>query len=133
MNYQRLIQNVIVIIIVIVFVFSVRSGFRAGRNIAQTKDTVHSAQIVLEGLDLFYQDQSRFPSTLEFSDTKKMASYFNYFPPVSYVSTVCPTGLTYKTDNQKNFALTFCLSRSNTSFVQKYNTVTERTFIPSSQ
>ena len=125
----RFIQNVVVIVVVIILGLSSRFGWKAGRDIAQTSGTVRSVNTLLVGLHYFYEDQARFPSSLEFRDSKRMATYFNYFPAKFFTDSRCPENGVYSTSNQKIFSLQFCIVRSQPPFGLGLNTVTERTLV----
>lgn len=127
MNYQRIVQNIIVTVIVIIFFVSVGGGFKAGRNIARTRSTATNVEALQRGLNLFYQDQNRFPTTNEFQNAELMKNYFVHFPPISFTDKTCNQSFSYSTYRQLSFSIEFCLPRSYGGFNKGQNTVTEKT------
>lgn len=121
----RLIQNIAVLVAAALLFWTIYVGFKDGRDIAQSTVTAKNTMAVLRGMSYFMQDQSRFPSRSEFTDSVLMKRYFNEFPPRSFLGKKCTMESEYKTDNFKDFSYTFCIPRSSEPYNQGTNTVTD--------
>lgn len=126
----RAIQNSIVVVVIIFFYLCLHWGWRAGQDIARTRFTVRTAYVTLQGLDYFYNDQSRYPSENEFVDRNRMGVYISNFPPTFLTHNLCPVNGQYATQGLRTFSLQFCTPRSLSPFQKGVSAVSEKTFIP---
>lgn len=123
----QLIRNSIVLVILIFFVLTVYWGWGAGKNIAISRHTVSTVTTLDAGLRYFWDDQGRFPSTAEFSNTEVMRKYFDHFPPQELTAKLCPKTYAYNTNAGKTYEVIFCIPRAVGSFSAGTNQVTDTT------
>ena len=126
----RLIQNTIVACVLLLLYVCLHWGWRAGQDIARTKFTVSTVYATLRALDNFYNDQSRYPSTSEFTDRNRFGVYVNNFPPHFSTDPLCPGNGSYSTQRERTFTFTFCTPRSLSPFPKGISSVSEKTFVP---
>ncbi len=115
------IQNIIIGVLVFVFSLTLWFGYRAGRDIAQGEAIVRIASQTTEGLQYFFSDQDRYPTTFEFNDKTVMLSYFNKFPPSQLPSKKCVESFRYENSDSQHFRLPVCLPRGFESYQKGWN------------
>jgi hypothetical protein len=74
-----------------------------------SKRVVKDAVTIQDGLEYFFKDQNRYPSTGEFKDINLMGSYISNFPPQSFVSDACPYTFDYFNPSPFTYELKFCI------------------------
>jgi hypothetical protein len=104
------VQKILVGVALVCLLLALLFGVLRGRKNAQADYVLHQVATTQQGLQYFYNDQSRFPTTLEFSDRETMVRYFSTTdtpqPPISG----CADSLVqYANDSQKSYQLSFCL------------------------
>jgi hypothetical protein len=79
--------------------------------------------VLQRGFQYFYNDQGRFPTALEFSDTNLMRSYMTNFPPQQFVSGPCEKSLEYKSATSQTYELQFCLPKGKSGWPAGWSVV----------
>lgn len=124
---QKIIQNVLTSVVLLLFLFSVARGFFTGRDVARAGHIAANANSIMHGLDLFYNDQNRYPANEEFWSRQVMGEYFDNFPPLTFIQKNCGETYGYSSYRQLSFELTFCLPRAHDFYISGKNVVTEKT------
>ena len=95
----------------------------SGQKSAQAAIIVQTSQQAQKALQFFYQDQSRLPSALEFSDQDTMLNYLTGFPLPQFVSASCPQTFDYKRQSDISYTLSFCLPVASGVYRPGWNTI----------
>ncbi len=98
-------------------------GINNGKVLAQAAVVESTGKSVSSALQLFYQDQGRFPSALEFSQQNVMLNYLTSFPLPEFVSQTCSQTFVYKRVSNSEFALSFCLPTATSGYNKGWNTL----------
>src|SRR3989338_2528436 len=118
----RIIKNAVVLVTLVILGLSIRSGYYAGRSVANTSNTIRGVYAVLTGLHYFYEDQSRYPSNTEFTSVTRMGVYLSNFPPRFFTDSLCTNNGVYQSSNLKVYSFRFCIPRSSPPFGIGLNT-----------
>lgn len=122
---QYIRATVILIIVFLVFLTSL-FGFRAGRDLAKSTATLNTVHATLKGFDYFFDDQDRYPSSVEFEDPNTLGVYLSTIPVPEFPSKQCPITTAYDTFDERSFTLSYCLPRAIANEVAGIHTLTER-------
>jgi hypothetical protein len=76
--------SVLSVVLFIVLLTSL-AGFRAGRDLAKADVTLKQVDVLMKGLDYFYNDQDRYPSATEFEDKSALGTYVSSLPVLKYL------------------------------------------------
>ena len=122
---SRLSQNLLVGFVVLVLVLSVLWGTVAGSRAGKSAVILKNALAITQGLSLFYNDQNRYPTGLEFANQAIMLEYFTVFPFADISGGPCEKTFSYYSPNPKNYELSFCLPKAADSFSAGVNKVSQ--------
>lgn len=107
------------ILVLIGFWWALASGSRA----AKSKQILKDVAAIQEGLEFFYDDQERYPSTDEFADSNLMRGYLSEFPPQQFPSAKCSQTYQYINTFAQSYELRFCLPAAKNGYQAGWNTV----------
>lgn len=119
-----MLQNLTVSVAAVILVFSLWLAIQNGKAEARSKMVVKNFGELEKALKYFYNDQNRFPSTVEFNESSEsniLKIYSNNFPPENFVSKQCPQTFVYKQLKPNTYELNFCLERSVPGFKKGWN------------
>ncbi|HYV33435.1 MAG TPA: hypothetical protein VE973_01120 [Candidatus Limnocylindria bacterium] len=111
------------LLVAVILFLAIFLGISSGKTSAQSQTVVKAAQNLAQGLKYFYQDQSRYPTLLEFSDKNIMLSYFSSFPPQDFVSGNCPQSFIYKIIGVSITQLDYCLPKGSGQYAAGWNKI----------
>lgn len=98
-------------------------AFRNGQYAGQSRQTAKDANSIRQGLEYFYQDQNRYPSTDEFLDENLMRQYLSGFPPKQFPSPTCRATFEYVNQFRNDYELRVCLSKGVSGFNAGWNII----------
>ena len=117
---NNLYRTVTVLVVAVILLWTCSSGWSKGEKTAQAEQIIANADIVVKGLDFFYNDQDRYPTAGEFA-SDNMARYFSVFPMHNFASSQCPETFSYKRNSSTEYILGFCLPMAASGFQQGWN------------
>jgi hypothetical protein len=117
--------SVLSVVLFIVLLTSL-AGFRAGRDLAKADVTLKQVDVLMKGLDYFYNDQDRYPSATEFEDKSALGTYVSSLPVNQVTSTQCGVTLAYDTFDERAFTLSYCLPRGAGAQLPGIHKISER-------
>lgn len=98
-------------------------GINNGKVLAQAITVEQASKSTVSALNFFYQDQSRFPSSLEFSSQNVMLNYLTVFPLPEFISQTCSQTFVYKRMSNSTYQLSFCLPAAYSGYHKGWNTL----------
>lgn len=120
-----LLKNVLHFITVIgltAFLFlAVFLGIKNGQIKAQTELLVFNFKEVQKGIEFFKQDQGRYPTQFEFSETKIMLNYFSLYPLPEMLNNICLENWQYKIYSPSTVEISVCLPDNLQTFKKGWN------------
>jgi hypothetical protein len=120
------IRAVVLGLVLLSVVLTSTFGFRAGRDLAKSYLVVKQVAASMKALDYFYQDQDRYPSSAEFDDKSALGVYATLVPFPQVTSKDCPGTLAYDTFDERNFTLSYCITRELAGQAKGVHKITER-------
>ena len=114
-----------VILSVLILIIAFVAGISRGTTQAQAQATYEEAKQIKQGMDYFYSDNNRYPTSAEFADPGVMGSYFKNYPPQPVNSSACPQSFVYKQLSAASYQLNFCLETGLNGFAKGWNAVVE--------
>lgn len=105
-KYKMLFGSLISAAVLLLAVFW---GMSKGQTLAQAQTVLAAAQNAQQALQLFYRDQDRYPTAVEFSDKATMLNYFSEYPLPELPSKTCPQSFNYTRVDFSHATLSFCL------------------------
>jgi len=126
MFQNRIWQFVTVTCMAVIFIYTIQHAFSGGRTDAQAEAVFKESQELSKALDFFYNDQGRFPSAFEFtesSDKNILKVYTEHFPPKQVRSQTCTESFRYERMTPKSYKLLVCISARVEGLVRGWNTL----------
>ena len=114
-------QSLTVFGVTVFFILSLFSGISSGKNQAAAETILINTQALQNGLQLFYKDQDRYPTELEFTSQQIMGNYFSSFPPQIIAMGSCTENFLYKRASFQNYQLNFCLPTGVSPYSSGWN------------
>ncbi len=121
---SRLLENLVLAGAIVMLGIGVLWGISAGSNAAKSIVILKNSQAIANGLKLFLNDQNRYPTALEFTDTNIMLQYFNVFPLPQITGGLCQQTFSYANASQKTYSLNFCLPKAVNGYAKGLNQIT---------
>ena len=109
------------LIVAAVLLLAVMLGLASGKNLAQAKTVVASAQALTKAFEYFYNDQGRFPTAVEFTNQNVMLNYLSAYNLPVFASKICSESLLYKKTLSGGYELDFCLPAAAENYAQGWN------------
>lgn len=119
-------QPLTVIVAAVILLWAILGGVSSGQALAQAQTTLNNARAFKQSLELFYQDQDRFPTASEFADQNIMGRYLRNFPAQNFATPLCPQSFSYKRPAPNSFELNFCLPAAVGQFSAGWNQAAEQ-------
>lgn len=97
-----------------------------GSTRAQAEATFHESQELSKALEFFYNDQGRFPSAVEFTESSEkniLKIYTENFPPKQMPSKVCTESFKYERITPKSYKLLVCVPVATNGLLRGWNTL----------
>lgn len=113
---QHLVHYGIAGVIAAVMIVFLLSAWNRGKARAQSNAILKNAAAITQGLNNFYSDQNRYPTTVEFTAPEAMGIYLNPFPPIQLSSKNCSSSLVYRNPAPKSYNLFVCLHIGSGSY-----------------
>jgi hypothetical protein len=121
------VQKVLVGLALFCLLLAVVMGVVRGRHNAQADFVLRQVATTQQGLQYFYNDHSRFPTTVEFADTSTMARYFSTAGTTEPAIRGCSDPLLeYASDSQKSYQISFCLPVARGAYPAGVSVINER-------
>lgn len=115
-----------VIVVAALFLSAIFLGFRAGRAKARAGSVYATVLELGKGLNNFFSDQDRFPSSQEFLDTNILLMYFSGLPNNLSANSVCSENFIYKKLDLNSYQLNFCLAADFGGYNKGWNSINEQ-------
>ncbi len=121
MLQSRLSQNIVMAVLAIITVLVLLWGWSNAVASSRSKAVLKDARAITQGFKYFYNDQNRYPSTGEFTNSNLMRSYINNFPPQTFSSSVCAKSFDYYNATPKTYELRICLLKATEGYKAGWN------------
>jgi type II secretory pathway pseudopilin PulG len=121
------IMRLVVIFVLLALVLATSFySWQSAKKTAQSRRVAKDSQAIRSGLEYFYKDQNRYPSTIEFQDANLMSAYISNYPPLSFPTEECPQNFDYFNPSPFSYELRICLQKSVGAFHAGINKFTEK-------
>ena len=122
---QKIASLITVLFAAVVFILVVFMGIRSGREKAYSEMIYENTLALEDALNLFYNDQDRYPSVQEFSKNGNLAKYINKQLWVEQVAAnrFCFSDFKYVLNRRSSYTLSFCLPQKLKDFKRGWNQI----------
>lgn len=124
MDKDVVLQNILIGFVVLLVGLSIWVGLRSGKALAQSNLILANTGALAVGLDFFYNDYDRFPSSLEYETPDLMSVYFSKWPPIEFSGKLCARSVSYESSRFNTYSISFCLPAAKDAFAEGLNEFT---------